>query len=49
MDGFSVSSVRYHSSNHSLYSGNDNSYHGTAVMADELTVEEGDTLDFSWA
>ena len=46
MDGFSVSSVRYHSSNHSLYSGNDNSYHGTAVMADELTVEEGDTLDF---
>jgi len=46
MDGFSRSTIRYHSANHSLFSGNQNSYHGSATMADELTVGEDDTLDF---
>jgi hypothetical protein len=44
--GFMLSTTRYHSHNHSLYSGSDDNYHAEAVMAEPLAVQEGDTLDF---
>ncbi len=45
-DGYGISTSRYHSSNHSIFSGNENSYHGSAILADELNVLDDDTLSF---
>jgi len=45
-DGFVLRTNRYHSYNHSLYSGNQNNYHGHAAMTDPVMVEEGDSLIF---
>lgn len=46
LDGFTLSTSRYHSYNHSLFSGNYNSSHNKAIMAELFTVEQGDTLVF---
>lgn len=46
LNGFLLRTSRYHSPNHSLFSGNSNNYHGEALMAEGLSVSEGDSLDF---
>jgi hypothetical protein len=46
LDGFSLSTTRYHSYNHSLYSGSQNNYVGIAELGSAVDVEEGDTLSF---
>jgi len=49
LDGFMLRTNRYHSYNHSLFSGSYNSYHGEAIMVDPVAVMAGDTLKlFTW-
>lgn len=46
LNGFYLRTNRYHSPSHSLFSGNENSYHGEAILAEPFTVQSGDTLFF---
>ena len=46
LNGFSISTADYHSYNHSLFSGSDNNYNGSAVLAEPFTVEAGDSVRF---
>ena len=45
-NGFSISTGNYHSYNHSLFSGNENNYDGSAILAEPFTVEVGDSVIF---
>ena len=46
LNGFYLRTNRYHSANHSLFSGSQNNYHGSAILAEAFTVQDGDTLFF---
>jgi hypothetical protein len=46
LNGFSRSAARHHGGTYSLFSGSQDNYNGSAIMANMLTVELGDSLRF---
>jgi len=46
LDGFYRSSARRHSGSYSLYSGSDNSYNGSAILVNPISVDEDEMLRF---
>jgi hypothetical protein len=46
LNGFYLSASRSHNGSYSLFSGSQDSYNGSAILANPLTVRTGDTLTF---
>lgn len=48
LDGFYTRTTRHHSGTHSMFSGTENNYNGSAILANPITVGDNDTLSI-WA